>query len=153
MAYQLTQDFYYSLADIYDGAAQRISFSFDAPPVGPAWYAAQLVWDLEDKVRDQGENILRLRVWEDHQPILVTGFVVEFTITSSPLAFWAIALIITACLAVLGIIIYQILKIVDIHWPEISKAAKWISIGVASVAMATIVGLLTRALPKREVKA
>ncbi len=152
MAYQLTQDFYYSMAAIYDGAAERISFSFDAPPVGTAWYAARMVESFKDEVRNQGEDILRLRVWEDHQPILVTRFVAEFTITSSPLPVWAIAAIITACLAVLGIIAYQILSIVDIHWPEISKAAKWISIGVASVAVATIVGLLTRALTKREEK-
>lgn len=153
MAYQLTQDFYYSLADIYDGAAERISFSFNAPPVGTEWYAAQMVESFKDEVRNQGEDILRLRVWEDHQPLLVTKFVAEFTITASPLPVWAIAAIITACLVVLGIITYQILSIIDTRWPEISKTAKWISIGVASVAVATIVGLVTRALPKREVKA
>jgi len=153
VAYQLTQDFYYSLADIYDGAAERISFSFDAPSIGTAWYTAQMVESFKDEVRNQGEDILRLRVWEDHQPILVTKFVAEFTITASPLLFWQIALIITACLVVLGIITYQILSVIDTHWPEIAKTAKWIGIGVASVAVVTIVGLLTRAPPKREVKA
>lgn len=149
MAYELTTDFCYPLAEIYEGDAQKVQFIFSAPPVGTEWYAGQMIDSFEEKTQSQGESILRLKVYEDHKPIFETKFFVEFVITASPLGPVAIAAIITACLLALGIITYLILEMVSAHWPEIATAAKWIGIGVASMAVIAIVGALTKALPKR----
>lgn len=152
MAYELTTDFYYPLAEIYEGDAQKVQFTFSAPPVGTEWYASQMIDSFEEETAKQGESILRLRVYEDHKPISETKFFVEFVITASPLGPVAIAGIITACLLALGVMTYFILRIVSEHWPEVAMTAKWIGVAIASGAVIAIVGALTKALPKRREK-
>ena len=152
MAYKLTTDFYYPLAEIYKGSAEKAQFTFSSPPVGEGWYADQMIDSFEEEVVKHGESILRLKIYEDHAPLMETKFFCEATITASPIAPLVWVAIIAACLVILGIVTYKIVKILDTHWPEVAKTAKWVGIGIAAVAAAVTIGLVSRALPKKEGK-
>lgn len=150
MAYELTTDFAYPLSEFYEGVCNKATFVFDAPAIGTEWYADYMIDKFEEDCSKQEACMLRLRIYEDHAPLTVTKFYCEAWLCGSPLPAWAIAAIITACLVALGIVIYDILKIVETHWPEISKTAKWVGIGVASLATVAIARLLAGLLPKEE---
>lgn len=156
MAYRLTQDFLYEFGEIYQGPATKTTFSFDAPPIGYEAYAEQMIDEFRQKAEEQGASMLRIRVWEDHKPITVTPFFVEFTCCGSPITSAVIIWIIKAVIiAIIGFLIYHVLHAIEtIEWPagaELVRAIKYAAIAAGLFGAAALVRAVRapKKLPKR----
>ncbi|GAI59057.1 unnamed protein product [marine sediment metagenome] len=160
MAYRLITDFVYSLGETYEGPAVLSIFEFSTPPgIFADMIADKMIDGFEDKCREEGLDILRMKVWADTSPILETKFYAEFSCYSAevespvpPLVIVALERIIAALpLIILAVIFYLSIRVIrDIFYspagPKVAEALKWLGIGLGIIGGGVIVSKL---LPKR----
>lgn len=125
----------------YVGKAEKCTFEFSTPPEwipGENWLANRVVSGSIAKLREQGSELLWVKVWRDTSPFWHTDYRVELTATASPL-WWN--LIIIGVLAIIVLVVtWRIVSTVkDIDW---GKAALPVTAGAISVGLIAIIGIL-----------
>lgn len=121
--FELIQETIYPYAYIYDGDAETCVYSLRFLPeqlTPPAWLGEPIAKAVADKIEEQGERVLELRVYADTSPIFWTDYRVEVTSTvpaggTLGIAFpWAV--VIVGIIVILGIVVltWAIVKIYEL---------------------------------------
>lgn len=119
--FQMITNYIYPSAPAYAGNAERCEFEFNLTPEqipGTSWTQQRIVQEFEQKVRDEGAEMLELQVYEDTSPTLYTKYKVIATSTASPVP-WN--LIIVAVLGILFLIaiVFAVKSVTDLWYgPE-----------------------------------
>lgn len=140
MAYRLIVN--QTLPTSYRGDAEVCTWEFTLPfeQLPGVGYVRDKIIDAHIcELRNQGSELLRLRVWEDTSPIFVTKYRVETTAAASPL-WWN--LIIMGVLAILFIvaIAFAIKEVRKIIWDgDGNGIGKWLLVALGVVAVVVVV--------------
>jgi len=116
----LITDYTYPYAAQYAGDAEECTFTFSLLPEqipGTEWANLQVIQALENELKSEGAEMLKLQVYEDTTPALTTDYRVVATSTASPVP-WT--LIIVAVLAILFLVAltFTIVQIRKFLWGE-----------------------------------
>ena len=118
--YELIFHHEYPLSKTYVGKASEGTSTFTIPfpeQLFPSnWVVDKIIDTFEDKVKEQGERMLDLKIYEDATPTWKTNFMIKSVCTTSSPFPWAVVII--AILAIILVVVIKDLVTVskDIDW-------------------------------------
>jgi hypothetical protein len=111
--WELIQDTIYQWGYTYRGDAEVCTWTFAFPPEqipGVDWLAKKLVEIMASTLEDNNSKLLELKLWRDASALMYTDYRCEVTASASPLAWWAILIIVCGVIVAITFLIREIRK-------------------------------------------
>lgn len=136
--YKLIQHTEYPSGKTFVGTASQCTFEFKLTPEqipGTSWLGIKIANAFADKVKDQGSEMLDLKIYEDTTPMFWTDYrVIATCIETSPFP-WAIVIVLVLAILFVVAITFVIKEIKTLPW---GKAAFPIALIAGAGALAVI---------------
>jgi len=149
---ELIYEHRYPLAQTYVGKASEGTSTFNVflpDQFFPSnWVVDKIISTFEEKVSEQGESMLALKIYEDKTPTWQTNYRIISTCTDHSPFPWVIVIPLVLAIILVVVIRNLVVEIKDIDWGEIPTPIPWailaVAGGVGVLGVGAAVALATR---------
>jgi len=136
----------YPLAQTYVGKASEGTSTFNIPLPDQffpsSWVVDKIIETFEEKVNEQGESMLDLKIYEDTTPTFQTNYIIKSTCTDHSPFPWVIVIPLVLAIILVVVIRNLVVETKEIDWSKIPTPIPWAilalagGLGIAGVATA-----------------